>query len=141
MKVINIIGKDSGKDRGRKRRLNNGQFAKSRVPMKRQKLVNNDDFTTFTTENTGGPVWREGRRIVEIGHLVDQLSKGCSDCQEVLLLHNLISETKQGLGSIFHIQCVCGEMNSVRTGKTHRDPNKKQVGSPIWDINTKAATG
>jgi hypothetical protein len=73
--------------------------------------------------------------------LAEQLQKGCKECEEGLALNNIVEETKQGLGSILYIQCDCGELNSVRTGKTHRDPNKKKVGRPIWDVNTKAATG
>ncbi|XP_074611940.1 uncharacterized protein LOC141866350 [Acropora palmata] len=47
-----------------------------------------------------------------------------------------------GLGSILYIQCEeCPQLNAIKTGKTHSSPTKKNVGRPIWDINTKAATG
>ena len=39
------------------------------------------------------------------------------------------------------LHSVRGILTAVKTGKTHRSPTKKSVGSPIWDINTKAATG
>ena len=86
--------------------------------------------------------WREGRRIVELGYLVDQLKQGCVDCKQELNLTNTTEETIQGLGSILYVQCAnCSQINSIKTGKTHRSPQKKNVGCPIWDINTKAATG
>ena len=76
--------------------------------------------------------WREGRRVVELGFLADQLKKGCSEWKKVLNLTNIVDETIQGLGSILYIQCE---------GCSHRSPEKMSVGRPIWDINTKAATG
>ena len=86
--------------------------------------------------------WREGRRIVELGVLADQLKEGCLECKTVLNLFNTEEETIRGLGSILYIRCEeCHQLNGIKTGKTHRSPHKKDVGRPIWDINTKAATG
>ena len=84
---------------------------------------------------------RDGRRIVELGYLADQLKVGCSECKNTLNIINTVDETTQGLGSILYIQCEeCSLLNAVKTGKTHRSPTKKSVGRPIWGINTKAAT-
>ena len=86
--------------------------------------------------------WRDGRRIVELGYLADQLKAGCSECKNPLNIINTMDETTQGLGSILYIQCEeCPQLNAIKTGKTHRSPTKKNVGRPICDINTKAATG
>jgi hypothetical protein len=130
---------------GRKRRIYNGKFAKIQVKKRRRIDKRNEiSASAATTTNSGDEKlfsWREGRRVVELGYLAEQLQKGCKECEEGLALNNIVEETKQGLGSILYIQCDCGELNSVRTGKTHRDPNKKKVGRPIWDVNTKAATG
>ena len=80
--------------------------------------------------------WREGRRIVELGHLVDQLY--CTDCGEYLRLSKISKETRYGYGSLLYIDCTCGFINTVETNKRHRVNNK---GPKVFDINTKAALG
>ena len=128
---------------GRKRRRKTGRFTKHNKkiclainPSESEEIETNRD-----EENTAES-WRHGRRIVELGLLADELEKGCTECKEPLKLSNTESETRLGLGSTLYISCKkCGQLCSIRTGKTHRDPGKKKVGSPIWDINTKAATG
>ena len=76
--------------------------------------------------------WNEGRRIIYLGVLADGLEK-CSDkeCIMPLSLKNIERETKLGLSSILWVRCVCGELNSVATSKTH---GKKQKGRPLYDV-------
>ena len=83
--------------------------------------------------------WNEGRRIIDLAVLADGLEK-CSDkeCIMPLSLKNIERETKLGLSSILWVRCVCGELNSVATSKNH---GKKQKGRPLYDVNTKLATG
>ena len=132
-----------------RKRKRNGRFACFRKSRRLSEDSPNENKSLNTAETRDENdiqstklSWREGRRIVELGVIVDQLKVGCSDCKEVLNLVNTVEETTQGLGSILYIQCAsCGLVNSIKTGKTHRSPAKKNVGRPIWDINTKAATG
>ena len=81
--------------------------------------------------------WNNGRRIVEIKHLAEQLSK-CEDCERPLDLRNIVEETRRGFGSIFIINCECGVLNRVETNKSHRAGGR---GPAVFDINTKAAVG
>ena len=56
------------------------------------------------SENKKSISWQEGRRIVELGVLVDELAKGCCvECSEALLLQNTQEETKVDLGNILYI--------------------------------------
>lgn len=139
-----------------RKRKRNGQFIRNKCKNKRRRVSLAERETkakniTETSDETESPertpgrakcCWRDGRRIVELGFLADQLKAGCSECKKTLNIINTVDETTQGLGSILYIQCEeCSQLNAVKTGKTHRSPAKKSVGRPIWDINTKAATG
>lgn len=78
--------------------------------------------------------WYDGRRIVEIKHLADQLY--CCKCRSHLHLSDIVNETRYGLGSVFNIICkndLCCHTNQVSTGKR----NSKGA----FDINTKVAIG
>jgi len=85
-------------------------------------------------ENT--PSWRDGRRIVELGHLASQLV--CCDCGGNLVLNNITKETRYGFGSLLYIDCACGIINVVETNKRHR---RKPKGPKAFDINLKSALG
>lgn len=83
--------------------------------------------------------WREGRRVIELGHLADQL-KGCINCGIPIQLANCFQERRYGLGSLLYIDCKnCDSINVVSTGKRHR--NKSQKGMLIWDVNYKLSLG
>ena len=136
-----------------RRRKPNGQFIRNKCKNKRRRIssaeheTKAENIAETSDEQTPLPehakyCWRDGRRIVELGYLADQLKAGCSECKNPLNIINTMDETTQGLGSILYIQCEeCPQLNAIKTGKTHRSPTKKNVGRPIWDINTKAATG
>ena len=74
-----------------------------------------------------------GRRIVEIDVLAKELV--CVDCSELLHLKFIVDETRCGLGSFLYIQCSCGVINKVPTGKT----SKAKHGPSIFTINVKAS--
>ena len=91
----------------------------------------------------------EGRRIVEINFLGQQLKK-CKHCDATpLFLHNIVREKRNGLGSTFSIKCdLCNKISSVCTGKKHeipacaKNPEKQQQRKgTTFDINTKYALG
>ena len=68
------------------------------------------------------PSWAEGRRIVELGVLAQNLQH-CMYCQMPLQLIHCESETQYGLGSVLHIRCYnssCMMTNKIPTGKLHR---------------------
>ena len=70
---------------------------------------------------------------MELSNLADNLSQcageGCNLLQD---LRNIICKTRSGFGSILSIRCSCGEVNKIKTCKTH----KSSVGRPIFDVNT-----
>ena len=80
--------------------------------------------------------WKISRRIVEIGHLVDQLLS-CVLCKAPLKLHNIIEERRHGFASFLYIKCHCDAVNKVTTGKRHHASRKEKA--LVFDINTKAA--
>ena len=61
--------------------------------------------------------WNEGRLIVEIGFLAEQL-KSCQKCKTTPLhLNNCVDEIRYGFGSILKIECMCSHINTIYTGK------------------------
>ena len=83
--------------------------------------------------------WFAERRIVELGVLASGLA-ACTICQKSLELRNIVSERRYGLASLLRVRCECGTDNKISTGKTHRSSNSRR-GTPIFDVNTKVATG
>ena len=59
-----------------------------------------------------------------------------------LQLHKIQREKRIGYASILYIECECGLVWPVATGKCHRPQDKPTtVGMPVYDINTKATLG
>lgn len=70
--------------------------------------------------------WNEGRRIVEIGFLAEQL-KSCQKCKTTPLhLKDCVGEIRYGFGSILKIKCICSHINTIYTGKQHRTEDKSE---------------
>jgi hypothetical protein len=85
-----------------------------------------------------------GRRIVELGFLVDKLSEGCSVCHSSTPLNitNIVHERRYGLDSLLTIRCsLCDGRTVVPTGKRHSAPGESEWGRKTWDVNTKLALG
>ena len=58
----------------------------------------------YLTDNSRSINWREGRRIIELGVLAEQLYRRCF-CHQPLHLINCVDEQNFGLGSLFGITC------------------------------------
>ena len=88
--------------------------------------------------------WRNGRRIIEWGVLLDSL-KHCHSCKLgpiPLTVFNLAGEEQRGLGGYLYVQCQnpsCLTINRVPYGKTHR--SKGGQGRPCFSINSKLGLG
>lgn len=88
--------------------------------------------------------WMDGRRVMELGVLLENLSS-CSHCRMgpiPLYKENIVGERRRGLRGYLYIMCMnpeCGEVNMVPYGKTHRQ-NKKTTGMPCFVVNTKLGT-
>ncbi len=93
--------------------------------------------------NEGLPIkkynsWREGRRIMELGVLLDNL-RFCSNCDlgPVLLLPDtIVGEKQMGLGGYLYVQCqYCKHLNRAAYGKTHMVESGK--GRTSFAVNSK----
>ncbi len=79
-------------------------------------------------------------RIVELGHIIDQLRQ-CGACGLEINLTNTKSEQRYGFGSVLTVECTnCGFTNKIETNKRHRHDDS-QKGPKSFVINTKAAIG
>jgi hypothetical protein len=89
--------------------------------------------------------WKIGRRIIELGVLLENL-KFCKSCRlepVPLTLYSVQKEIKKGLGGYLYVQCQnlnCGFINCVPYGKTHRGKSGKS-GMPCFAVNSKLGTG
>lgn len=100
------------------------------VPEKNEPTGANEEDTT---ENVV-----EGRRIMEIKHLGQQL--WCTMCKETLSLQYILEERRQGFASIFNIRChKCLFLNVVTTDKVHSSGHDKR--RQLFDVNSKTALG
>ena len=87
--------------------------------------------------------WREGRGVVELGVLSDELA-GCKMCSQPLILQNCVGEKRYGLRTLLYVICdtvmltqeqiSSWEMQPVRKPKTWRSSlgHKLQSGKG-WD--------
>ena len=86
--------------------------------------------------------WREGRRVIELGVLLDNL-KTCQECglgPVPLTVYNVLGEQKKGLSGFLYVRCQnvdCEYVNRVAYAKTHRN---KRRGMPCFAANTKLGT-
>jgi len=111
---------------GRKRKPN-GQFIRNKCKNKRRRIssaeheTKAENIAETSDEQTPLPehakcCWRDGRRIVKLGYLADQLKAGCSECKNPLNIINTMDETTHGLG--------LNPLHSVRgmpTAQCHKD--------------------
>lgn len=79
--------------------------------------------------------WNEGRRIVELAVLAENLH--CKQCSSLLDLSKTVRETRQGLASVLYIVCSCGVANDVHTSSKQRAANGKLA----FGVNIMASAG
>ena len=123
-----------------KSRGKSGKFVTNATANRRgNALSKNVARQSITSSDNDTIDWHEGRRVIELGVLAEGLG-ACenNECDRILDLRSTISENRIGLSSILWIQCECGELNKIQTGKFHR---QKRKGVPIYDVNTKMAEG
>ena len=109
-------------------------------------IKNEASINMYLTENSRSINWKEGRRLIEMGILAEQLYRGCSSCHQPLHLINCIDEQHFGLGSLFSITCSnCKNVTQVSSGKRHSSTystgDQKNRKTCTWDVNTKLASG
>lgn len=90
--------------------------------------------------------WREGRRIVEFGVILNNSLKSCLSCKLgpiPLTYLNIVGELRQGLGGYLYVKCLnaeYGHVNLVPYAKTHIIKSEKPE-MPCFAIDTKLGTG
>jgi len=132
-------------------RLKNGRLAKESVINQRQKALKamteakqkkrelengmkNNSKTELCQESS---YVCEGNRIINLKELGDKLICSTSDCQTILSLINITSETREGLHSILKIKChKCGMNNIVSTAKKIQSNDHQ-----FSDVNLSAVLG
>ncbi|XP_062579761.1 uncharacterized protein LOC134241754 [Saccostrea cucullata] len=84
--------------------------------------------------------WFTGRRVIELGYVVNKLIEGCNFCRHPLKLTDICGEVRYGLGSLLRINCKkCNKVTSVPSGKRHSQMDDHA--SRAFDVNTKLALG
>ena len=81
-----------------------------------------------------------GRRVVEWGVLLEELTRGCHSCglgPLTLSLFSVVGELVKGLGGYLYVECsVCRFISRIKYGKAHHRDGKA-TGMPEFDVNTK----
>lgn len=90
--------------------------------------------------------WLCGRRIVEFGVLLDNLTTcvGCHLGPIPLLITNIVGEMICGLGGYLYVMCQnpdCLKINIVPYGKLHKNPASKINKESCFVVNTKLGEG
>lgn len=79
----------------------------------------------------------EGRRIANLEHLFEQLQ--CSKCYASTSLKHCVKEHKNGVASIFSVECqTCYSIDQVYSDTKHSHAG---VGKSRFDCNTKLVIG
>ncbi|XP_062621637.1 uncharacterized protein LOC134283204 [Saccostrea cucullata] len=113
-----------------------GRFTSTGKFQRYEKFIEKFRIPSFENEEEICDDWGDGRRIVELKYLSEQL-KSCPNCSTPLHLHFCKKERMYGLGSILYIECeMCKNEVKIYTGKQHRS-NGTVKGMKIWDVNTK----
>ena len=146
------LGRDSGgKFLSLKKKSNRGaHLKKSTIQFTDHdyfQTADNNDIDLIHVEDIGSEVevdvnvgkdeseeWREGRRMVELGHLAEQMF--CHICKMPLHLVDTVRESRYGLGSVLHIRCKNSSCNAVCPVETG-----KRGTTGAFDINSKAVLG
>lgn len=64
--------------------------------------------------------WFIGKRVIELGYVVNKRIEGCKFCGLPLKVYDICSEVRYGLGSLLRINCKnCKKVTSVSSGKRH----------------------
>ena len=97
------------------------------------------DETINLPGNVNRDGWRVGRRIIELGVLLDNL-QFCVKCKlgpVPLTKYSVLGELRKGLSGFLYVRCSntdCEHVNRVPYGKTHR---LNERGMPCFAANTK----
>ena len=96
-----------------------GQFVTKRVgkQLAQIQLFSSKRAATKTNREADTPTSSftfEGRRIVDLGYLAEQLSRGCCVCDTSLQLIDTVSEKRYGLGVDLTVACrTCNATTTV----------------------------
>ncbi|KAK3108332.1 hypothetical protein FSP39_005757 [Pinctada imbricata] len=132
-----------GRFRSKKQQSKVDLFIKNNVD--REKTTRGDDCSeeSANDDNSEHITWRDGRRVVEFGVLIDELKAGCRFCDQPISLVDLTSELRYGLGSLLSVKCKNDHINLIPTGKRHfrAKSDSLKAREQAWEINDKLAFG
>ncbi|XP_061186837.1 uncharacterized protein LOC133194959 [Saccostrea echinata] len=116
--------------------LNEHDYAQKEDEVDTEILLKDDDSTKSDKQIE----WFTGRRVIELGYVVNKLIEGCNFCGHPLKLTDICGEVRYGLGSLLRINCkMCNKVTSVPSGKRHSRVDDHA--SRAFDENTKLALG
>ena len=72
--------------------------------------------------------------------VIKQLKDGCTVCGELQNIAHLETETIIGLGRIFYLKCICGNINAIYSGQYQNRCGENRE-CKIFDVNTQCAGG
>ena len=72
--------------------------------------------------------------------MIKQLKDGCTVRGELQNIAHLETETIIGLGRIFYLKCICGNINAIYSGQ-HDTKCGENRECKIFDVNTQCAGG
>ena len=90
--------------------------------------------------NVRGEKLFEGSRKIDLSFAIKQLKDGCTVRGELQNIAHLETETIIGLGRIFYLKCICGNINAIYLGQHHTKCGENRE-CKIFDVNTQCAGG
>ena len=82
----------------------------------------------------------EGSRKIDLSFVIKQLKDRCTVRGELQNIAHLETETITGLGRIFYLKCICGDINAIYSGQHHTKCGENRE-CKIFDVNTQCAGG
>ena len=102
----------------------NGEYIRKGVSKRSQNLKRGFVCATEKCNSPSTPdtmetiEWKDGRRVVELDTLAENLGKCTGEGYELLQdLRGTVSENRSGLGSLLWNRCKCGHLNKIATSK------------------------
>ena len=124
-----------------------GRFSKTGVVLRAKKIrelktsvVKDKNKDEPHYHNVNGEKLFEGSRIIDLSFVIKQLKDGCTVRGELQNIVHLETETIIGLGRIFYLKCICGNINAINSSQHHTKCGKNRE-CKIFDVNTQCAGG
>ena len=85
--------------------------------------IQEEEVTTSALPKNAIPI-DSYRLVIELGHIITELKRGCTQCKIPLNICNAQGVLPKGLGGCIYIKCddpSCSAMNKISLGKQHKN--------------------